>query len=97
MHSTLLSADMASWWSLCPDIEIKVAKFLDLILGGNSKPMCIPGVILQGPMSSPEWSSSLGVRYFKVSVSAVIGLKQSRDQDSLNTHYQLKLYSYNVD
>ena len=28
---------------------------------------------------------------------AVIGVKQPRDQDSLNTHYQQKLYCYNVD
>ena len=27
----------------------------------------------------------------------MIGLKQPRDQDSLNTHYQHKLYSYKVD
>ena len=30
MHNTLLSADMASWWSLCPGIQIKVVKFLHL-------------------------------------------------------------------
>ena len=53
--------------------------------------MSIPGEILQGPKSSPEWSSSPRVQYFKVSTSyrnlawVVIGLKQPRDQDSLNT------------
>ena len=39
----------------------------------------------------------LHVQYLKVSVQAVIGLKHPYDQDSLNTHYQQKLYSYNVD
>ena len=59
--------------------------------------MSIPREFPQGPKSTPEWSSSLRVQYFNVSVLAVIGVKQPRDQDNLNTHYQQKLYSYNVD
>ena len=99
---------MASWWSLCPDVQIKwsscsIATYfpacnqahgnvqiksvyvLDIIIGGNSQPMFIPGEILQGPKSTHGWSSSLRVQYLKVSIQTVIGLKQQRDQDSLNT------------
>ena len=75
----------------------KSVKVLDLILGGNSQPVSIPGEFLRGPKSTPEWCSSLRVQYFKESIQAVIGLKQPRDQDSLNTYYLQKLFPYNVD
>ena len=47
--------------------------------------MSIPGEFIRGPKSAPESSSSLRVQYLKESIQAVIGLKQPRDQDSLNT------------
>ena len=59
--------------------------------------MSIPGEFLRGPKSTPEWCSSLRVQYLKESIQAVIGLKQPRDQDSLNTYYLQKLFPYNVD